>query len=266
MDPGSRDPGSRSRSRARGLPRVCSMRLSARVAARAFGWAACADTRRSRVSRSLSRSLIHVTGGTERSAIGGPGGAENARHLDVPGVRRVRAVAAVAVRGTGRGGGRAGRRRRAPRVRPLHGPRTADEAAGGWACGGRSSRRVRREVVAAAAARGRRTLSGPVLGAGRLAASGSGGRRVAVAHRRRRSSIFDARAVSARLRHRRLRGDVVADANLGRGRPTRWCALTPGRSLDVRRSRHVAARVSRRAATRPDRHLPHTKTRRQTRM
>ena len=46
------DPEIRDRSRsARGLPRVCSMRLAARVAARAFGWAACADTRRERAFR-----------------------------------------------------------------------------------------------------------------------------------------------------------------------------------------------------------------------
>ena len=59
--------------------------------------------------------MIHsVTGGTERSAIDGPGGGEDARHLDVPGVRRVRAVAAVAVREPVAGGGALEGRRRAP--------------------------------------------------------------------------------------------------------------------------------------------------------
>ena len=162
--------------------------------------------------------MVHVTGGTERSAIGGPGGGEDARHLDVPGVRRVRAVCAVAVREAVAGGRALEGRRRAPPAAPAPargGARTA--ASRGGARGGRVRAASAVRLVAAAAA----AAAGP---------AGTGARRLSL-HRVRLGLGLVAVALHASsvvvfgfgvvpsLRHLRLRGDVVAGASLGRGRP-----------------------------------------------
>jgi hypothetical protein len=110
-------------------------------------------------------------------------------------------------------------------------------------------------LVAAAAA----AAAGPAgTGAGRRSLSrvrlGLGLGLVAVALHASSVVIFGFGVVSARLRHRRLRGDVVADANLGRGRP-QGRALTQEVRLDVRRSRHAGcARFEASDRARPDRH------------
>jgi hypothetical protein len=110
-------------------------------------------------------------------------------------------------------------------------------------------------LVAAAAA----AAAGPAgTGAGRRSLSrvrlGLGLGLVAVALHASSVVIFGFGVVSAWLRHRRLRGDVVADANLGRGRP-QGRALTQEVRLDVRRSRHAGcARFEASDRARPDRH------------
>ena len=243
--------------KARGLPRVCSMRLAARVAARAFGWAACADTRRERARFAFLEPFLDSRDRWDR-AIGDrrARGRKTRVTSTCPGYGACAPSPPWPFANRSREGARwkGGDGPRPPRPpRPAGAPEPPRPEAGP-AVGVRAASAVR--LVADGCGRGRRTRRdrcwAPVAWPRPARARGSGSSRSRFTRRRSSSSDSESSprgSTTATPRGRRRRRQPRA-----RGRP-QGRALTQEVRLDVRRSRHAGcARFEASDRARPDRH------------